>query len=260
MRTGEFLDTNILFDAVYTVRPLYQKFHKKFDPIYLLKQLSITVSVDTEVQKIATESINFLINGLYNTIKPLGWDDLSASEKDNVLKILNKEIEANQEIKDANRTLFVQDALKLIAPQLQNLSKEDIIEQLCPNLHYTYTRDLQGKIFEHFSIPPVDGAHPSHKDFLDVIKRANKNCKAFEMKENQDFDILTDLILLISVGAKYANNLTQDFDNINFYSRDTRFEKNFNEFKKHFDSNTNRNSNENFIKDAIDNINVDKPY
>ncbi len=257
---GEFLDTNVLFDAVYTARPLYQKFHTRFGSIYLLKQLSITVSVGTEAQRIATESINFLVNRLYNMIKPLEWDELSASEKSNAIKTLNKEIDADQEIKDANRTIFVQDVLKLIALQLQNLTKKEIIEQLCPNLHYTYTRDLQGKIFEHFNMPPVDRSHPNHKNFLDVIKRANKTCKAFEMKDNQDFDILTDITLLISVGAKYDNNFTQDFNSINFYSRDTRFENNFKEFKKHFDSNTNRNSNEDSIKEAIDNINMNKPY
>ena len=257
---GEFLDTNIMFDAIYSTRPLNNKFLQTFSTTYLLKKLAITVSVDTEAQIIATESVNFLVKAIYNTIRPIDWDNLTSTKKDEIIKEIGKNLETDEEVRTANRVTFVQDALKAITSQLQNLTKNEIVSTLCPHFHYFYTREMQRQIFEHFIIPPVDGSHPSHKNLLDMIKAANRSCNAFIMKENQDFDILSDLALLIAVGARYSNNLTQNFDTINFYSRDKKFEDNFTELKSHFNGNSHKNSEETIVDAALKNINMDKPY
>ena len=259
MVEGEFLDTNIVFDAIYTTRPLYQNFHKTFSSVFLLKKLCITISIDTEVQIIATDSVNFLVKELYNTIRPTDWDNLATQKKDELIKAMSKNLEADSEVKRKKRGLFVQDALKAITAQLQSLTKSEIITVLCPNLHYLYTRELQRQIFEHFSIPPVDGSHPDHKNLSDVIKDSNQKCKAFTTKENQDFYILTDLVLLVAIGARWINNMTQDFDSISFYSRDGDFRGNFDKFKEYFNK-IDKNTNESSIEEAIGSIVVRKPY
>lgn len=257
---GEFLDTNILFDGIYPTRALHQNFHKTFSSAYLLKSLYITISVDTEAQIIATESVNFLVPAIYNAVRAVNWDGLSAQQKDALIKQIDKLLEGSPAVKAKNRTTFVHDAIKAITPQLQTLTKSEIITRLCPNLHYMYTRNLQGRISEHFVLPPVDGTHRNYKGLYDAIKDANRACGAFTLKEDHDFDILSDLTLLASFGARYANNITQSFDRINFYSRDDGFDINFKEFKEHFTSNPNKTPIEASVEGALGSITLTKPY
>ena len=61
MGIGAFLDTNILFDALYLTRVFNSNFRKAFESEYLFKRMSITITTDTEAQLIATESAQILI-------------------------------------------------------------------------------------------------------------------------------------------------------------------------------------------------------
>ena len=256
---GDFVDTNIVFDAIYPTRPLYSNFRKIFGNLFLLKKLCVTLSTDTEAQIIATKSAEFLSAEIYNVIRPIDWDSLNVNIKEEKIKEIKNNLKSNEDIKKKDLMIFVESALKTITPNLLSFNKKDIIEELCPHLHYYYTRDLQREISEHFSIPPADGNHPKYNILIETIKKSNELCNAFKHNENQDFDILSDLILLVEVGARYIINITQDFNKINFYSRDNDFKKNFDQFKAYF-SNKNKNENEMLIVDALNKITVSKPY
>ena len=256
---GKFIDTNIIFDALYAARPLYSNFHRIFGTEFLLHQLNVTISTSTEAHGIATRSAGILSLELYNSIRPLDWDNLKADEKEATLKELRKNLEANEDIKNKKLTVFVVDALKVITPNLLNLSKNEIILTLCPHLHYHYTRALQLNIAEHFNQPPADGSHDKYNSLITTLKDANDDCKAFKLNENQDFNILSDLVLLIKVGARYANNITKKFDVIRFYSRDRSFKDNFDKFKVCMDIKS-KNDEKMQILDALIKIEMNKPY
>lgn len=257
---NEFIDTNIVFDALYSSRPLYSNFHGKLGTEFLLHQLNVTISTSTEAHVKATQSTGLLSLELYNSIRPLDWDNLKTDEKEAALKELRKNLEANEDIKNKKLTVFVVDALKVINTNLLNLSKKEIINVLCPHLHYYYTRTLQLNIAEHFNQPPADGSHNKYSNLVTALKDANNNCKAFRLDENQDFDILSDLVLLIKVGARLANNTTKDFNFITFYSRDKGFRDNFDEFKVYLDDSKSKNDEELQISDALTKIEMSKPY
>lgn len=260
MGIGTFLDTNIVFDALYPSRTFYSNFHKAFQSDYLLRLLSVTITTDTEVQLIATESAQFLTKALYNKISPLDWDTLQPDEKDAELKELRKTLEADPDIKLKKRTTFVVDALKTINLQLQTMNKDEILTNLCPNMPYVYTRELQGRIFEHFTIPPADGSVSNYNKLIEAYKEANKQSKAFKLKENQDMDILLELTLLIQVGARWLNNNTIDYDAINFYSKDDDFKTNFEEIKSHLDSKPKKTQHEEDILDSFQKLTYKVPY
>lgn len=257
---GRFIDTNIVFDAIYTTRPLYSNFRKTFGNSFLLKKLCITLSTDTEVHIIATKSIELLSTEIYNVIRPLDWDSLDADAKDKVIKEIQNNLEANKEVKKKDLMIFVVGALKTMTSYLQSFNKTEIIMTLCPNLLYYYTRELQKEISEHFGIPPADGSHANYNSLKSTIKKSNESCIAFELTENQDFDILSDLILLVELGARYVDNVTQDFDIIDFYSRDGDFKKNFDEFKVYFSNKNEKDKDEMLIADALGKIVISKPY
>lgn len=260
METGMFLDTNILFDALYPTRILYSSFHKAYESDYLLKLMSVTITTDTEAQLIATESAQILTLALYNKIRSIDWNELTPDEKDAELKKFRKALEVDPEIKRKKRTTFVVDALKIISLQLQNLSKDEILNNLCPNLPYVYTRELQGKISEHFTIPPTDGSFLNYNELIAAFKEANKQCGAFKLKENQDMDILLDLVLLIRVGARYFNNTTVNYDAINFYSKDDAFKDNFEKIKSHLDKKPKKTKHEEDIADSFQKLTYKVPY
>jgi hypothetical protein len=222
--------------------------------------LNITLSTDTEVQLIATESAQFLSSAIYNAIRPIDWDNLSTEKKEIVIKEIRKNLETDTEVKRKKRETFVLDSLKEITLQLQIASKSEIIGILCPNLNYIYTRELQGKIMIRFNISPADGSNRDFNDLITTIKDMNISSKAFKQKENQDFDILADLLMLISVGARYTNNFTQKFDAIKFYSRDDKFKDNLDEFKKHLVSKNKKTMYEERIGDSVNKIFFVKPY
>lgn len=255
----KFIDTNIVFDALYSARPLHSNFYSNFVTEFLLHKLNITESTRIEAHIIATRSARCLSLELYNSIRPLDWDNLKADEKEAVLKKLYKNLEVNEDIKNKGLTAFVLNALKVITPNVLNLSKNEIISTLCPHLVYHYTRTLQLNIAEHFNQPPVDRSHEKYNILVTAIKNVNDNCKAFKLKENQDFDILSDLVLLIKVGARYVNTKTEEFDFIAFYSSDKKFKVNFNEFKVCLNSKS-KNDEEAQILDALTKIEMIKPY
>lgn len=255
----KFIDTNIVFDAIYSARPLHSNFYSNLSNEFLLRQLNITDSTRIETHDIATRSAGYLSLELYNLIRPLDWDNLKTDEKEAALKKSYKDLEANEEIKNNGLTIFVVEALKAITPNILNLSKNEIILTLCPHLSYYYIRTLQLNIAEHFNQPPVDNGNKEHNILMTKLKDVNDSCKAFKLNENQDFDILSDLVLLIKVGARYANTKTKKFDFIIFYSRDKNFKDNFNELKTCLDS-KNKDDKEIQISDALTKIDMIKPY
>ena len=257
--TDKFVDTNIVFDSIYSARPLHSNFYSSLSTEFFLRQLNITESTRIETHRIAMCSAGYLSLELYNSIRPLDWDNLKADEKESVLKKINKNLGVDEGIRNKGLTIFVIEALKVITPNLLNLSKSEIILTLCPHLSYHYTRALQLDIAEHFDQPPVDRGHDKYNSLITTLKDANDNCKAFKLNENQDFDILSDLVLLIRVGARYSNTKTKEFGLIKFYSRDKKFKDNFNEFKVYLDNKV-KNEEEIQILDALGKIEMNKPY
>ncbi|MGC8622200.1 MAG: hypothetical protein ACP5U0_09825 [Caldisphaera sp.] len=252
----EFVDTNIVFDAIYQRKPFYDIFIKNLREKFLLKELCVTFSTVVEAQNLATKSAEFLSKMMHESVMACDWDNLNANEKDQIIKGLKENLEKNEEVKESNITNFITDALNLIAQPIQNLNKKEIILTLCPHLTYFYTRNLQEKISEHFCIPPVDGSHINYNGLLSTLKTLNNECLAFKLNENQDFDILSDLILLVNVGARYINNLTQDFDAIKFYSRDRNFIKNFNGFKAYVNNKDKKEKYVYMINTSLDKIEI----
>lgn len=260
MEKSRFIDTNIVFDALYSTRPLYQNFHKELGQESRFKMLYVTISVVREVHIIATESGQILSRILHNEINSVDWDGLSPQGREDVLKMIQKKLDDDTEVKVKKRRLFVLDAIRLLTPQLITSNKDEIVKHICPHLHYLYLRDIQDKIASRFSIPPVNGGHADFDNLITAIKDTNQKSNAFNLGDSQDFDIASDLIMLVSVGARYANALYEDFYLISFYTRDNGFISNFNAFSTHVSGKIKKTKYEDKIVESVNKINFVKPY
>lgn len=262
MGAGHFLDTNILFDAIYDTRPLYKKYHDYFDPRFGQRQIAIVTSVDTEANKVVAESAGILSRIIRNAVISNDWGSIDTKEKDKIIKQIKEDIKSDQEVKTKNRSFGVTDAFNKVQNRLLSLTVEEISE-MCDGLVYATTRHLQERISLIFVIVPVDAGTSNYKLYNERIKKFDSESKAFGRKNDKDFGILSEMMMLIIVGARFFNNFTLNFDNINFYTRDVSkpdsFLKNFEVLKTHI-SEFNESDEQIKIFDAIKNIQFNAPY
>lgn len=256
---GPFLDTNILFDAIYPTRALYTNYHKFFDSRFKSKELCIVTPVDVEACKIATESVELLARIVRNEIVNKQWDGLNAKQRDAILNGIKGTINSDSEVKKLNRTFNVTDAFNRIRTRLLVLMENEIYE-LCHHLTYLYLRDLQEQISILFTITPPDGIHVDYNNCKKEITQLNQNSGAFSPKNDQDFDICSDMTLVLIVGVRFFNNYTTNFNYIEFYCRDDGSLTNFSKLKAHVTAKASKNNNEIKIEDAFNRLNFQKPY
>jgi hypothetical protein len=257
--TGHFLDTNIVFDAIYENRPFYQTF-QKFYSKFLPFNIGVTLPVMQEVHKIAARSAMLLVEHLHNEINTNNWDNLTIKDKERLLNSIRDNLAGDQRI-DAveNKKIFVLDAFKAISQQLISSSKDEIIN-LLPDLPDDYTKLLQQMIVSRFVITPVDSDHPLFNDFQTLIKLLNEGSNAFKDGENGDYEIFSNITLLILCGAKYSNWNTTSFTDINFYCNDRRFIINIKEINDYIKSKARKSVDEEKIEIALSKIKSAKPY
>jgi len=253
-----FLDTNIVFDAIYPNRPRhldFNKFYANFHPF----SIGITNPVAIEFNTIAARSAELLAEYLHNLIMDNDWDKLDISKREALLKNTRDEL-VNYVItnKEENKKEFVLDAFKAIIQQLINTNKKEMLD-LLPYLPDDYLRQQQEKINERFVITPTNTDCLSYNKWKNAIKSLNNEIEAFKEKENQDYEIFCDIILLKHCGAKYPNKSTADFERITFYSNDTNFIKNAEKLKEYINKKDNKSFEEEDIRTTLDKIEIKKP-
>ncbi len=173
---------------------------------------------------------------------------------------MKNEAASDLEISEMNRTLFVIEALKLLTPQLQTSNKNEIINLICPQLPYIYLRNLQIKINSNFIIPPVDNTYKNYTAILETIKQINKSSNIFKKKQDHDFDIFSDMIMLIIAGARFLDGHMITFDSIRFLCNDGKFRKNITDFSGYLNNSTTKKTHEKTIENTITQIDTPKPY
>ncbi len=255
----KFFDTNIVLDSLYPKREFFSKFQKQFHDEFLLKRLCITSTVDIEIFKVSHREMEFLIQEIYNSIRPIDWDSLDADGRDEVIKKMKENLKKS--IKSTDNLPFVLGALDLETKLILTLTKEEIIENICPNFPYLFNRNLKINVSNHFLITPIDGDNMDKSEKLkSTIKDINTQYNLFKPKQSKDFNILSELIMLLEYGARFSNNETLSLDLINFYSRDEPFIKNINNFTNKVKEKSNKNNNELLIEEALAKIIAKNPY
>jgi len=254
-----FLDTNIVFDAIYPNRPRHPDF-KNFYANFPQFSIGITNPVASEFNTIAARSAELLAKYLHNLIMDNDWDKLDISKREALLKNTRDGL-VNYLItnKEENKKEFVLDAFKAIIQQLINTNKKEMLE-LLPYLPDDYLRQQQQKVNERFVITPTNTDCLYYNKWKDTIKSLNNEIEAFKDKENQDYEIFCDIILLKHCGAKYPNKSTAYFEHITFYSNDTKFIKNAEELKEYINKKDNKSSEEEHLRTALDKIEIKSIY
>ena len=254
-----FLDTNIVFDAIYPNRPRHPDF-KNFYANFPQFSIGITNPVASEFNTIAARSAELLAKYLHNLIMDNDWDKLDISKRGALLKNTRDEL-VNYVItnKEENKKEFVLDAFEAITSQLINSNKKEILD-LLPYLPEDYLRQQQKEVKNRFIITPTDTSCSSYNKWKNAIKSLNNEVEAFKEKENQDYEIFCDIILLKRCGARYPDMSTASFERITFYSNDTKFIKNAEKLKEYINKKDNKSFEEEAIRTALDKIEIKNLY
>lgn len=256
---GYFIDTNVLFDAICPKRRFHSNF-QKFRSV-LNKQLSVLNVTNIEAMEISTKSSQLFVKIFRNFMKDKDWDNLGTKKKEELLDELEDKIINDKELREEeNKTDFIIDAFNDIKNDLLSFQKESEMFDLCNNFLNLYTRFQQERVNSNFNIFAPDSSNENYNLCKSELNSLNDKSNSFKKTEDKDFDMWSDLIVLLIVGNRDINNIITSFTEIIFYSNDDKFSKNTSKFREYLENIIDANSTITKVKNVILKLNMTKPY
>lgn len=217
------VDTNIVFDIVYTERDrntLAMKFYREFKNLELMISDTVKVECMKVIMKYSMEFARDFNNFLaIKNSRGKSWDKMNADSRTNFLSDFVKNTKTKNNYKVFHP--FYENVMRKIKKVIIFIDSQKINKYLLelPSAIQDYFLESI-KIMFSFVVPNTDSS-----EFLKNSKKFEFLLKDyFDEKETSDFKILINLIMLVKVGDSQNNKI----DSVLFYSCDKGFIKNFN--------------------------------
>ncbi len=258
--TGKFLDTNVVFDATFELRSNRKNF-LKFMKDFKYKDLFVETVVTLEAIEIIYTTFELITPLIRNIIFNSDWDNLNDKKRQELLSDISNKIDNDVEISKNNRTEFAQAEYNTLFPSFLTENKENIqvILRIVPD---QYTEHFRMRLEDLFEIFQAHMSDIDYSDFNSELKKLNDNKTTFDIKDSIDFKILCSLLSILQFGGQdntYGEH--HEFNNVNLYSRDSKFLTNVEKFKKLIEATTNSSYiNISQIKQDASNLSAAHPY
>jgi hypothetical protein len=259
---GKFLDTNVVFDIIYSER----KRHKKSLQFYQnFKNLELRVSgkVLIEIGELLNSSLTALVLRIRDSIKHLElsgrrWDDLQLSQRRKVLIEFENDINNDKKLIKMNQMEFVLNGFRKLENIILKYNFEEIQEALL-SVADDLSEEVFSKVNSLFSPVYLDHDKVDSKQIEYSKKIDSKVISRFfnNLSSSKDKDIVMELLFYLGFGAKDEN-----FRQIVLYTMDSGFEKNYLNFKNSKNECENYCEQEisNFLKSTCSNLYVEIAY